>query len=116
MQIQTTITKPDKEKILSKINYRNFYQSLVPSLKENGNNKATGLCPFHDDHNPSLSLNLEKGFYNCFSCGNRGDIFKFYQDFKKVDFKTALKEIAEMQGISGTTQGKVVAKFEYKDS
>jgi len=104
------------ENILSKINYRNFYQSHVPSLKENGNNKAMGLCCFHDDTHASLSVDFTNGLYRCFACDNKGDVFTFYQNIKNVDFKTALKEIAEMQGVSDTTvKPKVVAKFEYKD-
>src|SRR3989338_189297 len=109
----------NKENILSKINYRNFYQSLIPSLKENGNNKATGLCPFHDDHNPSLSVSFEKGkegFFNCLAGCGGGDVFTFYQRYKKIDFKTALKEIAEMHGITEAAQGKTVATLEYKDT
>src|SRR3990172_6816330 len=106
----------NKENILSKINYRNFYQSHVPSLKENGNNQAMGLCCFHDDTHASLSVDFTNGLYRCFACDNKGDVFTFYQNIKNVDFKTALKEIAEMQGVSDTTvKPKVVAKFEYKD-
>src|SRR3989338_5843748 len=105
------------ENILSKINYRNFYQSHVPSLKENGNNKAMGLCCFHDDTHASLSVDFTNGLYRCFACDNKGDVFTFYQNIKNVDFKTALKEIAEMQGVTDATIGqKVVATFKYKDS
>lgn len=107
----------NKQTILNSIDFKKFYQSHIINLKESSNNQAIGLCPFHDDHNPSLSVNLDNGAYNCFACNAKGrDVFKFYQDYKKVDFKTALKEIAEMQGIAEpATQGKVVATFEYKD-
>ncbi|OGP65589.1 MAG: hypothetical protein A3K22_03530 [Deltaproteobacteria bacterium RBG_16_42_7] len=105
------------EHILSHLDFRAFYNSLVINLKENGKAQALGLCPFHDDHNPSLSVNLTNGLYNCFACNAKGDVFKFYQDYKKIDFKTALEEIAEMQGITdATTRQKVVATFEYKDT
>ncbi len=106
----------NKEYILSHLDFKSFYQSHVINLKENGKAQVLGLCPFHDDHNPSLSIRLKDGVYKCFSCNAKGDVFKFYQDYKKVDFKTAFKEIAEMQGISEpAAQGKVVATFEYKD-
>src|SRR3989338_5950104 len=105
------------EYILSHLNIKSFYQSFIPTLKENGKSEVKVLCPFHDDHNPSLSLNLTSGLYRCFACDNNGDVFTFYQNLKNVDFKTALKEIAEMQGIADTTvKQKTVAKFEYNDS
>ena len=107
----------NKEYILSHLNIKSFYHSIIPSLKVNGKSEAMGLCPFHDDHNPSLSLNLTSGLYRCFACDNKGDVFTFYQNLKNVDFKTTLKEIAEMQGISDTTvKQKTVARFEYKNT
>src|SRR3989304_1605687 len=106
----------NKEHILSHLDFKAFYQSHVIDLKENGKAQALGLCPFHDDTHASLSVNLTNGLYNCFACNAKGDVFQFYQDYMKVDFKTALKEITEMQGITDTTtKQKVVATFEYKD-
>ena len=108
----------NKETILSRLDIRAFYNGLIPTgLKENGETQATGLCPFHDDHNPSLSVNLTNGLYNCFACDAKGDIFIFYEKLKNVAFKTALKDIAKMQGITDATIGqKVVATFKYKDT
>jgi len=63
-----------------------FYQELIPSLKVNGKPEALGLCPFHDDTNPSFSVNVETGLFRCFSCDAKGDIFTFYQRVKNVDF------------------------------
>ncbi len=106
----------DKQAVLERINYKSFYTQYIPSLKINGKSEALGLCLFHNDRTPSLSVNVETGLYNCFACGAKGDVFKFYQDYKKVDFKTALREIGESQGIAETSKGKVVATFEYKDA
>ena len=104
----------DKSELLARLDKKTFYKTLVPSLKENGRSEVVGLCPFHDDKNPSLSVNLDSGLFNCFSCGNGGDVFTFYQKVKGIDFKIALKEIAAMQGIIDV-KPRVVARFEYKD-
>src|SRR3989338_8899111 len=106
----------NKEHILSHLDFRAFYQSHIINLKENGKAQALGLCPFHDDHNPSLSINLESGLFNCLAGCGGGDVFTFYQRYKKIDFKTAIKEIAEMHGITEAAQGKTVATLEYKDT
>jgi putative DNA primase/helicase len=106
----------DKQTVIERINFKSFYQSFIPSLKLNGRAESMGLCPFHDDKNPSLSVNIESGLYNCFACGAKGDVFQFYQDIKKVDFQTAVRELAAQQGIIDTPpiKGKVVATYEYK--
>jgi len=103
-----------KETILKAIDKRKFYQERIKSLQINDKPDVLGLCPFHDDHNPSLSVNLETGLYRCFACDAKGDLFTFYQDWKGVDFPTALKELAVIAGvreINSTT----VATFNYTD-
>lgn len=106
-----------KDAILSRIDFRTFYKGVLPSLKENGKAAAMALCPFHDDHNPSLSVNLENGLYHCFTCDAGGDVFDFYQNLKSVDFKTALAEIGRMAGADDSpANGKVVAIYGYKDA
>src|SRR3989339_708947 len=89
----------NKQEILNKLDKSKFYQELIPSLKVNGKSEALGLCPFHDDHNPSMNVNVETGLYHCHACDAGGDIFSFYMRVKEVDFPTALKEIGEMAGV-----------------
>lgn len=58
----------------------------------------TALCPFHDDHDPSLSISEDKQIYKCFVCGNGGNVFNFVKNFKKVSFPEAVKEVADIIG------------------
>ena len=62
-------------------------------------NKYKALCPFHDDHNPSLELNPERQSYKCWSCGAGGDIFDFVKNYEHVDFAEALRMLADRAGI-----------------
>lgn len=57
-----------------------------------------GLCPFHDDHSPSLSVSEDKQIYKCFVCGNGGNVFTFVSNFKKISFPEAVKEVSEIIG------------------
>jgi len=52
----------------------NVFTDLLPDLAESSNDFAWACCPFHDDHNPSFSVNLRTGWYRCFSssCGVTG--------------------------------------------
>ena len=59
-----------------------------------------GVCPFHDDTNPSMSVSSDKQIYKCFSCGASGNVFNFVMDYEKVDFKEAVSILAKRAGIS----------------
>lgn len=61
--------------------------------------KFKALCPFHDDHNPSMELNPDRQSYKCWSCGAGGDIFDFVKDYERVDFAEALRMLADRAGV-----------------
>src|SRR3954469_22463646 len=54
-----------------------------------------GLCPFHEERSPSFSLDPVKKVYNCFGCGERGDVFTFVQQTQGLDFVQALEYLAD---------------------
>ena len=58
----------------------------------------TALCPFHDDHDPSLSISQDKQIYKCFVCGNGGNVFTFVSNYKKIPFPQAVAEVASVIG------------------
>ena len=62
--------------------------------------KFKALCPFHDDHNPSLELNPDRQSFKCWSCGAGGDIFDFVKDYERVDFPEALRMLADRAGVA----------------
>ena len=55
-----------------------------------------GLCPFHDDHNPSFSVSDEENFWYCFACAEGGDIIDFWMKWRSCDFKTAIGDLSQM--------------------
>lgn len=72
--------------------------SSYVSLKPEGKN-FFGVCPFHDDTNPSMSVNPEKQIYKCFSCGASGTVFNFIMDFENMSFAEAVKTVADLGGV-----------------
>ena len=56
------------------------------------------LCPFHDDHSPSMSISTDKQIYKCFVCGAGGNVFTFVQNYEKVTFPEAVERVAEITG------------------
>ncbi|MHC4171579.1 MAG: DNA primase [Planctomycetota bacterium] len=68
------------------------------SLKKKGR-EMVGLCPFHDDHRPSMNVNGAKQIFKCFACGAGGDVFKFVQMRENLTFPQAIERLAERAGI-----------------
>ena len=63
-------------------------------LNRKGNNYV-GICPFHPDTNPSLTVSPKKKIFKCFVCGAKGNVFSFVQQYKKISFLEAVKIVGE---------------------
>ena len=72
-------------------------EHYIPLQKKGGLIK--GLCPFHQDRNPSLTVNDSKNMFMCFVCNTGGDAITFVQKLKRLDFVDALKDIAGVLGL-----------------
>ncbi len=59
-----------------------------------------GLCPFHAENTPSFSVNGELGVYYCFGCGARGDTITYVRETEKLDFTTAVEQLAQRAGVA----------------
>ena len=73
--------------------------SKYVNLTKRGKNYI-GVCPFHDDHSPSMSVSPEKQIFTCFSCGASGNVFTFVSDFEKISFSEAVKLLGDKLGIN----------------
>ena len=60
--------------------------------------RYAAVCPFHDDHDPSLQIDKEKQFFRCYVCDSGGDVFSFVQKYEKCSFVEAIKKVAEIIG------------------
>ena len=84
--------------IQKKVNIVDIISSYIPLQKKGKNYFA--VCPFHDDHNPSLSVSYEKQIYTCFVCGKSGNVFNFIMDYEKISFIEAVLLIARKININ----------------
>jgi DNA primase len=85
------------KEIKGRLSIINLIESYT-SVKKSGRG-FVGLCPFHDDKNPSMHVDGEKGLFHCFSCGAGGDIFGFYMRYNNLSFPEALAELANKANV-----------------
>jgi DNA primase len=87
----------DIEEIKNKVNIEELVGEYV-QLKPAGVNKK-GLCPFHNEKTPSFVVNSERENWHCFGCGKGGDIFTFIEEMEGMEFREALKYLADKAGV-----------------
>jgi DNA primase len=92
--------------IRSKVDIVDIIGERIPLVSKGKN--FFGVCPFHDDTNPSMSVSREKQIYTCFSCHATGNVFNFLMDYEHMSFPEVLKYLGDRVGID--TGGVHVAK------
>ena len=89
------------EEVISQIKDRLDIVDVVSQyvvLKKSGAN-YWGLCPFHNDKKPSMSVSPSRGIFKCFSCGEGGDALSFLVKIQNREYKDVIFELAEKYGI-----------------
>ncbi len=87
--------------------------SKYVSLEKKGKNYF-GVCPFHDDHSPSMSVSPEKQIYTCFSCGASGNVFNFVADFEHISYFEAVKLLGSNIGYNLSSAKEKVEDIAYE--
>ncbi len=90
------ITNEMINEIRNKLDIVEVISKYIP-LTQRGKNYF-GVCPFHDDHSPSMSVSKEKQIFTCFSCGATGNVFTFVKDYEHIDFYDAVRLLGNQVG------------------
>ncbi len=85
------------EQIKDRIDIIDLISTYIPLQRAGANSKAP--CPFHSERTPSFVVSPVRQTYHCFGCGEHGDIFTFVEKIEGVDFKGALKILADKAGV-----------------
>ncbi len=107
------------DEVLKEIKYKldivEVVRDYIHSLKKVGKNWVC-LCPFHNDHNPSMRISQDLGIFKCFSCGEGGDIFGFVQKIENISFVESVKLLAKKAGIELNLQaGDLSGSFKQRE-
>ena len=112
--MQTNILTDEQiNEIRNSVDIVEVISSYIP-LTTRGKN-FFGVCPFHSDHSPSMSVSKEKQIYTCFSCGASGNVFNFIMDYENISFIEAVKICANKGGIALNIGKKQEYVDKYKD-
>jgi DNA primase len=87
------------EQLKSQLNIVEVIGQYVPLKRQGSGARYVGLCPFHSENTASFNVNGTLGFYKCFGCDAKGDVFKFIQERENLTFPETLKLLAERYGI-----------------
>ncbi len=91
------ISEEKINEIRRSVNIVDVISDYIP-IEQKGKNYFA-VCPFHDDHNPSMSISPDKQIYTCFVCGAHGNVFTFIMDYENISFIEAVKVVANKTGI-----------------
>ena len=92
------ISQEELNHIRTSVDIVDVVSNYIPLTKRGKN--YFGVCPFHEDSDPSLSVSQDKQIFSCFSCHTSGNVFNFVQEYEHVSFIEAVKIVAENAGIS----------------
>jgi DNA primase catalytic core len=87
----------EKDEIKSRIDIVELFASFGVKLVNKGKS-FVGSCPWHEDKEPSLSVDRQQGLYHCFGCGESGDVVSLVEKMKGVGFKDAMRYLKAQSG------------------
>ncbi len=90
-----------KEQIRAKLDIAEVVGETV-ALKPAGRGRLLGLCPFHNEKTPSFHVHQDRGFFYCFGCQAKGDMFDFVMRAQGIDFYEALQQLGQRVGVEVT--------------
>ena len=107
------ISNEEINKIRSNTNIVDIIGSYLPLHKKGKDYKC--VCPFHDDHSPSMSISEDKQIYKCFACNAAGNVFTFVQNYENVSFAEAVQIVASKIGYNLTGTFQIPTNNKFKD-
>ena len=98
LKVEGVLEEFEKDEIKHRVDIVALFESFGIKLARKGKGYS-GLCPWHNDHEPSLSVDRDKGLYHCFGCGESGDVVDLVEKMKGLDLSCPFDEVQRMQFI-----------------
>lgn len=107
------IKEEQLNEVLEKANIVDIIDSYVPLQKKGSD--YVGVCPFHDDHSPSMHVSTKLNIFKCFVCNTGGNVFSFVSKFENIPFVEAVKKVAQASGVDLKIEGITQRESKYKE-
>jgi len=104
--VQTDVWSEFKEQVRARTDLVSLIGETRTVTAKRGGREYVTLCPFHDDHDPSLTINPERQTYRCWVCDAGGDCFSYLQKLEGLDFRSALEQLADRAGLEMPRAGR----------
>lgn len=101
MGVAGLIRRADIDEVRQRVNIADVVGQHV-ALKRAGVDSLKGLCPFHDEKSPSFHVRPNSSYFNCFGCGEKGDVFAFLQKIEHLSFMESVEKLAGQIGFQLT--------------
>ena len=92
------ISQETIDEIRNKADIVDIIKEYIPLIQKGKN--YFGVCPFHQDHSPSMSVSKERQLFKCFSCGAGGNVCKFVSDYENISYIEAVSKVGSKVGIN----------------
>jgi DNA primase catalytic core len=99
LMVEGFLEEFEKDEIKGRVDITALFGSFGVTLTAKGKG-FVAKCPWHEDREPSLSVDREKGLYHCFGCGESGDVVSLVQKFRGVGFREALEYLKGHTGFT----------------
>lgn len=106
------ISEEEINNVRNNANIVDIISEYIP-LKKNGSDYV-GMCPFHDDHSPSMSVSSRLGIFKCFVCNTGGNVFTFVSKYENVSYPESIRIVASKCGIELHSQGSFEKKEKFQ--
>ena len=101
--------------VKSNMNYKEYYEKELPSIEwDDGSSQGKAKCPFHQDNNPSLSVDSQRGLFHCFGCGSKGSVIDFQMKRHSMSYPEALESLSGKADRPLVRQG-LSETYDYRD-
>ena len=103
MVIPMTAPRLDFKRLRSEADFSAVLASYDIEMKKDGTRPSQfkALCPFHDDKDPSLKINIDKNIFHCFVCEAKGNVLEFVMKMDGVEIRPAALKVASLCGLGG---------------
>ncbi len=90
----------EKQLVKQRTNLLEVVREVVGDLEERASDDYWACCPFHQEDTPSFHVRPSRGFFKCFGCGEKGDVFSFVMKTRGLPFREALEMLADRCGVT----------------